>query len=59
MEEERKNEVLAAEKSAAEKSDSRKGCERRIRKSLGHMYITTIGWICRREKDRRNKDCQE
>lgn len=59
MEEETKNGKLAEEKTITEKNDVRKGDERRCRKSLGHMYITTIGWICRREKDRRDKDCQE
>lgn len=59
MEEETKNGNLAEEKIGAEKNDGRKGDERRRRKSLGHMYISTVGWICRREKDRRNKDCQE
>ncbi len=37
----------------------RRGRDRRCRFSLGHMYITTIGWICRREKDRRNKECRD
>ena len=40
------------------KSSERRGKDRRCRFSLGHMYITTIGWICRREKDRRNKGCR-
>jgi len=59
MEDETKNEKLSGEKAETEKTDIRKGDDRRCRKSLGHLYITTIGWICRRERDRRNKECRE
>lgn len=59
MEEEPRIENKEEEKNDLEKRDKRHGCERRLKKSLGHMYITTVGWICRREKDRRSKECKE
>jgi len=30
--------------------------ERRHKESKGYTYITTVGWICRREKLRRKDD---
>lgn len=36
--------------------DERRQGERREVKSNGYAYITTVGWICRREKCRRNGD---
>lgn len=60
MEEETKKTENNVEKTQAEKDSNRRGFERRCRKSLGHMYITTIGWICRREKSRRKDElCDE
>lgn len=44
------------EESNSENSSDRRGLERRCRKSLGHMYISTVGWICRREKSRRKDE---
>lgn len=36
--------------------NERREGERREQKSKGFAYITTVGWICRREKCRRNGD---
>jgi hypothetical protein len=37
-------------------SDKRSAADRRSQESEGYTYITTVGWICRREKCRREKD---
>ena len=40
-----------------EMDDNEKREEQRRRKeSEGYTYITTVGWICRREKSRRKDD---
>ncbi len=38
-----------------DESERRQG-ERREAQSDGYAYITTVGWICRREQCRRNGD---
>lgn len=36
--------------------EERRAEERRRKKSDGYMYISTVGWICRRERCRREDD---
>jgi len=46
---------LSPPESSKNENDRRQG-ERREMKSDGFAYITTVGWICRREQCRRNGD---
>lgn len=45
--------MSSARDSDGSENDRRQG-ERREEKSDGFAYITSVGWICRREKCRRN-----
>ena len=36
----------------------RRDRERRLEFCEGYMYISTVGWICRRERKRREKGCE-
>ena len=36
--------------------DERCGYDRRKAPSEGYAYVSTVGWICRREHHRRNDD---
>jgi hypothetical protein len=40
----------------ASEGDRRHWIERRQRQCRGYAYITTVGWICRREQCRRKID---
>jgi hypothetical protein len=39
--------------------DNRRKKERRSKYAEGYMYISTVGWICRRERKRRKPDESE
>lgn len=38
------------------KPEERRDKERRLEYCEGYMYISTVGWICRRESKRREKE---
>jgi hypothetical protein len=38
-------------------SFDRRSIDRRKHASEGYTYISTVGWICRRERSRRECDC--
>ena len=38
-------------------SSDRRSIERRKRVCEGYTYISAVGWICRRERSRRDCDC--
>lgn len=37
--------------------ERRDGTERRKEPACGFTYVSTVGWICRREQFRREDDC--
>lgn len=49
----RKGKLLPNQKT---KDKNRRLKDRRHDHSEGYMYISVVGWICRREKNRRNND---
>ena len=40
-------------------SSKRSGLDRRHDSCEGFAYVSTVGWICRREKTRRETDAEE
>lgn len=54
------NNKLAAEQNHSfpekKKFCENRTCERRKKEDQGYIYITTVGWICRRDICRRQKD---
>ncbi len=46
-------------KQAALLFDERCGYDRREAPSEGYAYVSTVGWICRRENSRRSDDDDE
>ncbi len=59
MKDKETNKDFPFEKHGALFLDERCGCDRRKTSSPGYTYVSTVGWICRRENCRRNNDNDE
>jgi hypothetical protein len=56
MDDIKKDKDRKADPSSEENSDKRNGRDRRSEPSEGFACVSTVGWICRREKTRRKDD---
>lgn len=45
-----------ASKDQASELSNKRSRERRQKFCEGYIYVSTVGWVCRREKERRDKE---